>query len=68
MPLSKDVIDKALEACRAIDADVFLYNGTVHRSRDLDCMEGIFQHRGRKKAILILVTHGGDPDAAYKIR
>jgi len=39
----------------------------IERPRDLSCVEAIFDHRTRKKAVLFLVTNGGDPDAAYKM-
>jgi len=57
----------AKEAAKAIDADVFLFNGPVRRVRDLECIQGIHKHRKNKKALLLPVTFGGDPDAAYKI-
>lgn len=50
-----------------IDADVYLYNGTVHRARDLEYMETVKAHIGHTKALMILVTNGGDPDSAYKL-
>ena len=54
-------------SARKLDADVYLYNGPIGRGYDLRCIESIAGHVGRKKVILILVTGGGDPDAAYKI-
>lgn len=49
------------------DADVIIYNGAMDRSHVLDFVQTVFRHRSRKKLILILVTDGGDPDAAYKM-
>lgn len=47
--------------------DVFLYNGEITRSYDLNFIEYIGKNKNSDEAILILVTPGGDPDAAYKI-
>jgi hypothetical protein len=67
MALPADVIEKATKAASAIDKDVYLFNGGVQRARDLECIEHMYEHRGRKTALLVAVTMGGDPDAAYKI-
>jgi hypothetical protein len=67
MQLPKEVLEKAKAAAAKIDADVYVYNGGIERPRDLFCVEAIFSHRTRKKAVLFLVTNGGNPDAAYKM-
>lgn len=67
MPLSDSSVAKAKEAAANIDADVFFYNGAIETPRDLECIEAVHNQVGRKRAILFLVTHGGDPDAAYKM-
>lgn len=51
----------------AIDSDVIFYNGEVSRSA---CQKfvSLLQGRARRASVLlILVTPGGDPDAAFKI-
>lgn len=65
--LPNDVAAKVLEATKEVDADVYLLNGGFDRGRDLECIESVFGHRGRANALLLPVTNGGDPDAAYKI-
>lgn len=63
----EDIFNEASAIASRIDADVYLYNGPISRAYDLSCIESVSEHAGRKKAVLILVTGGGDPDAAYKI-
>lgn len=48
-------------------SDIFLYNGEIKRSTDLDFINLVHEHKKRKRCKLILLTSGGDPDAAYKI-
>ncbi|MBN9594473.1 MAG: hypothetical protein J0G36_03880 [Afipia sp.] len=67
MPVLQDNLVKAKDAASKIDADVYFYNGTIEHPRDLTTIEAVHSHAGRKKAILFLVTNGGNPDAAYKI-
>lgn len=50
-----------------LQADVFFFNGYISRQADLHCLEAVVQHKANEKAVLILVTNGGDPDAAYKM-
>lgn len=47
--------------------DVFLYNGGIERSEDLRFIEFIAEHKQHDELFLLLVTPGGNPDAAYKI-
>jgi len=47
--------------------DVFLYNGGIERSEDLRFIEFISQNQASNDLTLLLVTPGGNPDAAYKI-
>jgi hypothetical protein len=67
MPLSKEMLDRAAAAAAKIDMDVFLFNGGVARGRDLECIEHAFRQKARNRALLVPVTNGGDPDAAYKV-
>lgn len=67
MPVPANNLEKAKTAAQAIDADVFFYNGTIDTPRDLDCIETVHENCFRRKAILFLVTNGGNPDAAYKM-
>ena len=49
------------------DCDVYLYNGTIKREADLSFIQLVHEKKSKPNAILILVTSGGDPHAAYKI-
>ncbi len=49
------------------DSDVYFYNGGIKRGEDLNVVRAVYKAKSRENAILVLVTSGGDPDAAYKI-
>ena len=49
------------------DADVILYNGATYRSGADMLIAKCAARRRRKNVLLILVTQGGDADAAYRI-
>lgn len=67
MPFPKDIVDKAKTVAAKIDADVFLYNGSISSGTDLKFIEVVFEAKSRDKALLVLTTNGGDPDAAFRI-
>ena len=50
-----------------LDADVILFNGPIMRPIDQHLISDCINRRSRKNALLMLVTPGGDPDAAYRI-
>lgn len=48
--------------------DTFLYNGGIERGKDLEFIELVSEKQTTDVHVnLVLVTGGGDPDAAYKI-
>lgn len=47
--------------------DVFLYCGAMRRVDDLKFIEHINSNKKHDQVLLVLVSLGGDPDAAYKI-
>lgn len=47
--------------------DIFIYNGDIQRNVDLDFIISVNARKRSDRLRLILVTHGGDPDAAFKI-
>ena len=47
--------------------DVYFYNADMARGIDLEFITNIHNHKQRDKALLLLTTRGGSPDAAYKI-
>ena len=49
------------------DADVIFYHGDIERYADLRLIEMCAKNNRRSNVILILVTRGGDPHAAYRI-
>lgn len=51
----------------AIGADVFIFNGEILGARDLQLIEQVSTAKSRPRALLVLVTNGGDPDGAYRI-
>ncbi|WP_333898489.1 SDH family Clp fold serine proteinase [Agrobacterium pusense] len=47
--------------------DVFLYNGEIKRTSDLVFIEKVNADKKSDECLVILVTPGGNPDAAYKM-
>ena len=50
-----------------LDTDIILYNGIIARPFDVVFIKKCIKRQRRSNAVLILVTEGGDPDAAYRI-
>lgn len=48
-----------------LDADLFLYSGSLYRKEVAQLLDGIESGRCRRNVGLFLTTHGGDADAAY---
>ncbi|NBC33145.1 MAG: hypothetical protein GVY13_10770 [Alphaproteobacteria bacterium] len=60
----------AREVANEFDASIFLYSGSIDDNgfaQLLTFMQPSFSNPLRANSILILTTHGGDPNAAYKI-
>jgi Serine dehydrogenase proteinase len=51
----------------AADADILIYNAPIERPRDRRLIERVSNRQRRPNLLMILVTNGGDPDAAYRI-
>jgi hypothetical protein len=52
----------------AQDTDILMFNSAIERPRDRWVMEWLEERQQRRPNLLmILVTNGGDPDAAYRI-
>lgn len=51
----------------ATDSDVFLYNGEIERPFDNQLINICEKLNRRKNAYLFLCSHGGNPDAAYRM-
>ena len=68
VPDKEEMIKQAAnELARVADADIYLYNGETRRPSDEQVLRCCIARKRRKNAILLLVTEGGDPDAAYRI-
>jgi serine dehydrogenase proteinase len=51
----------------AADTDILLFNGPIERPRDRRLIKLLTKRSCRPNLLMILVTNGGDPDAAYRI-
>ena len=60
-------MDVAKKLAAETEQDIYFYNGDMARGLDLEFISNIYQHRQREKALVLLTTRGGSPDAAYKI-
>jgi Serine dehydrogenase proteinase len=64
-------LEKAKSVARDIASrdgcDIFLYNGTIERGSDLRFMYCLHPNKRYDTCRIILITDGGDPDAAYKV-
>ena len=60
----QDIADRVADQ---LDADVIHYNGPIVRHQDRFLIEQCIERRRRENVLLMLVTTGGDPDAAFRI-
>ena len=51
----------------AADTDILMFNAPIKRPQDRWLIEQICARERRPNLLMILVTNGGDPDAAYRI-
>jgi hypothetical protein len=61
------IVDLADIIAEKNDCDILLFNGEIERPRDFDFIDLVKERKRRANIILVLVTPGGDADAAYKI-
>jgi len=57
----------ARDISSATDHAIFILNGDLERPLDFHFLRFITKHKEKSKALLILVTPGGDADVAYRI-
>ena len=62
-----DLSQLADAVARKLDADVVLFNATLLRPADKNLIAECMKRRKRKNVMLLLVTAGGNPDAAYRM-
>ena len=51
----------------AADTDILMFNAPIERHRDRRLIKSLCTRQCRPNLLMILVTGGGDPDAAYRI-
>jgi hypothetical protein len=49
------------------DTDILMFNAPIERPRDRRLIKGLASRPCRPNLLMILITNGGDPDAAYRI-
>jgi hypothetical protein len=59
--------DLADQVAEALDADVYVFNGEIARPYDRQLMNELRVRSRRPNILFILVTGGGNPDAAYRM-
>ena len=57
----------AARLAKAESCDVYFYNGEIGRRYDLEFIRTMYSAKASKSCKLLVVTNGGDPDAAYKM-
>lgn len=66
-PKQKQYEIAATKIANETNTDVFLYNSEIKRHNDWEVIDHCTERRRRKKVMVILVTEGGDPNAAYRM-
>lgn len=66
MPKTQSLEQIADLLAEELDADIIYFNG-IQRPTDQHFIDDCIALRSRKNVLLMLVTMGGDPDAAYRI-
>ena len=66
-PPKRTIRQVATELAQSTDTDVLLYNGPIERALDSVVIDHTAKWVPRRQALLILVTEGGDADAAFRI-
>ncbi|MGF1592067.1 MAG: hypothetical protein ACFCUW_02235 [Kiloniellaceae bacterium] len=61
------VAEVANRIAEATDTDILLFNGDIQRPSDIKVINLCRNRNRRKNVLLVLVTSGGDADAAYRI-
>src|SRR5579862_1537590 len=63
-PKATEIMKGIVEAS---NCDILLYNAPMGRHRDRRLIKEITSRNRKPNLLMILVTNGGDPDAAYRI-
>lgn len=67
MPLPSKVKEAATQLVLAANTDILLFNSPIERPGDRRFISDCLARKFRPNLLLILLTSGGDPDAAYRI-
>jgi hypothetical protein len=65
--MAEDVFTPIIKYANQFDTDVALYYGEISRNKADQIIDACRERKLRKNIMLILITHGGDPNAAYKM-
>ena len=67
-PISKEQLEEVIaKIAREQDMDILFYNGPLARPHDTQIIRECIRRQKRKNIMLMMITMGGDPDAAYRI-
>lgn len=67
IPSPQNQTQIATKIAEATDSDIFFYNSDIYRPHDEEVITECVTRNRRTNVLLILVSEGGDPDAAYRI-
>ena len=67
MPSQEEIQEAADVLAEAERADILIFNGPTNRTCVHKFISFVIKRKRRKRVILILVTSGGDADAAYRM-
>ena len=65
--VNNPVLVAATQFADTDDCDVLLYTGDIDRGYDDMLLDMLMRMRRRSNVLLLLCSHGGNPDAAYRI-
>ena len=64
---NNDIEKIANDVADYLDADIILFNAPISRPTDTEFIEMCIERHRRTNVLMILVTSGGDADAAYRV-
>jgi len=65
--ISQQATAAAKRVAERLDADVLFFNGEIEPDSGHTVIKRATSRKLRPNVLLVMVTHGGDPDAAYRI-
>lgn len=67
MPWSTEATAIMRRIVSASNVDILMFNAPIQRNRDYRLLKKVVSRNRKPNVLMILVTSGGDPDAAYRI-